>query len=647
VRPFKSLSLKITTSILTAVLLIFAAIFIYNYRLSRDLLLENVKENVKNLGVGNALKIEKLLESSSKIPETMAHILGDLNYDLEELEEFLEVIVGGNKEIFGSCMAFEPYVFNKDSLYYAPYAYRGEHAMNFKFLEHQGNDYFEQEWYSVPARSGKAHWSEPYYDEGGGEILMCTYSVPVYSTRDQEKFIGVVTIDLSLKWLEEFIESIEAYESGYAFLISRQGLIITDPLQEGNELESIFIVAKEREYDVLHLAGKDMVSGGSDFIEYESPLIEGKSWLFYTPIPSAGWSLSLIIPEKEFMTDLHTLNRDLLLIGVGGIILIMLLVIFISARITRPLSGLARIAIEIGKGKFETPLPATKSKDEIGQLSDAISRMQKELKEYIINLRETTAAKEKIESELQIARDIQQGIIPKIFPPFPDRENLDLYAVLEPARDVGGDLYDFFFVDDDHLCFAIGDVSGKGVPASLFMAITRTLLRANTDKHSTVNEVITAMNNELCLENDNAMFVTLFLGILNVKTGELSFCNAGHNYPFIRNTDGKVSELKMTHGTPLGAMPDIDFESTEMQFSSGDHMIMYTDGVSEAIDVDENQYTEQRIMRKLSGMEKASPERITRAIIDDLNIFVGKADQFDDITMLVISWQKDTAGSDE
>jgi sigma-B regulation protein RsbU (phosphoserine phosphatase) len=615
--------------------------FIYNYNISHDLLMKNVAENVKHLGDGNALEIEKLLEASAKVPETMAHILGDDEYVAREIIEYLELIVGSNREIFGSCMAFEPYGFTKDSLYFAPYVYKGSDGLVKKFLHSPDQEYFTQEWYEVPINSREPHWSEPYFDEGGGEILMCTYSVPVFAFEEQEKLIGVVTIDLSLEWLKEFVHSIEAYERGYAFLISAKGTIITDPRRNADDLVNILQIAEERDYDVLKKAARDMIDGGSDFIPYESTLVDEKSWMYYTPLPSAGWSLALIIPESEFMTDLDKLNRDLLFIGVAGILLLMIIVVIISRRIAQPLTGLVKVAKEIGQGDFDTQLPHIRSQDEIGQLNLAVGRMQEELKEYMNNLQATTAAKEKIESELQIARDIQQGIIPKIFPPFPDRDNLDLYAVLDPARDVGGDLYDFFFIDDKHLCFAIGDVSGKGVPASLFMAITRTLLRARMSKGVAVNEVTAAMNNELCLENENAMFVTLFLGILDVESGKLTYSNAGHNYPLILNRSGQVIELKATHGTPLGAMPDMPFGTSSIDLGNHDTILLYTDGVSEAIDKDEEQYSEQRLREILSGFKDAKPETITRSIINDLNTFVGEADQFDDITMLVISWFKE------
>lgn len=637
-QSIRSLSLKISVSILTAVLIIFAAIILYNYFISRDLLLKNVKDSVENLADGKALKIENLLESSSRVPQTLGSILSSTEYNLDELKAYLELVVSENDEVFGSCIAFVANSFDKDSVYFAPYVYKSDHGLEFKYLHSREMHYFDQDWYRIPANELKPAWTEPYFDEGGGNIMMCTYSVPFFEKDDPGRLKGIVTIDLSLQWLEDYVKSITAYQNGYAFLISGKGMIITDARQEDIKLENIFQIAEDRDYDVLREAAKDMVNGGSDFIRYESPLVAGNAWLNYTYLPSAGWSLSIIIPEKEFMTDLDELNRDLLLIGIIGFVLIMLLVIIISRRITKPLTGLAKVASKIGKGEFDSVLPENYSKDEIGQLNESIHQMQAELKDYIRNLQETTAAKEKIESELQIARDIQQGIIPKIFPAFPERESIDLYAILDPARDVGGDLYDFFFIDDDHLCFTIGDVSGKGVPASLFMAITRTLLRARMDITVKVNEVIEAMNNELCLDNNNAMFVTLFLGVLNVETGHIVFCNAGHNYPFILKKDGMVEEVKGTHGTPLGAMPDMIFGSSELQLDYGDTLMLYTDGVSEAIDVNEKQYTEKRIQDKLSEFKDAKPETITRSIINDLDIFVGEADQFDDITMLVISW---------
>jgi sigma-B regulation protein RsbU (phosphoserine phosphatase) len=633
-----SLSFKISFSILAGVMLVFAFILLYNYYISRQLLLRNVEENVIHLVAGKAMKIEKLLESSEKIPHMLAGFLEVSELSLPQINEILTATVAENDEVYGSCIAYEPFRFDPDSLHFAPYVWRTASGTDFKFLNGPAIDYFSQDWYRTPVERLKAGWSEPYFDQGGGDTLMCTYSVPFFNKTDKTVAEGVVTIDISLEWLREYVSAIRVYDQGYAFMISSQGNVITHPVDDLKAEKNIFDVARERGYDDLLIVAAEMIRGGSDFIPYDSPSIPGRAWLYYQPLESTSWSLAIVVPEDAFMADLKVLNRDLLIIGLLGLILLFVIVILISGKITRPLSRLAKATLQIGEGNFDVPLPSVDSSDEIGQLNDAIGKMQAALKAYIRDLRETTAAKQKIESELQIARDIQQGIIPKLFPPFPDRDSIDLYAVLRPARDVGGDLYDFFFVDHDNLCFTIGDVSGKGVPASLFMVITRTLLRARMDSGKDPATVMEVMNNELCLDNENAMFVTLFLGMLNVSTGLLTYCNAGHNYPMIRKENAPVELLHETHGPPLGAMADTKYRTSQRQMAGNEMLLLYTDGVSEAINASEEQYSERRIIRLLTDYKGTDPATFTNELLADLGAYVGQADQFDDITLLVLTW---------
>jgi len=290
-RRIKSLSLKISFSILTAVLLIFTSIILYNYFISRDLLLKNVEDSVQNLGVAEALKIDNMLEASEKIPKNLSFILGMKDYTIEELKEFLSLTVANNKEILGSCIAFEYGAFDPDSQYYAPYMYRNDDGISFKMLNEHGFNYFEQDWYRIPKETRRAVWTEPYFDEGGGNILMCTYSVPFYKNNDKKTLLGIVTIDIALQWLTDYVQHISAYEEGYAFVISAKGEFITHPLQAVNKRTNVFVLAEERDYDVLRRAAKDMVTGGSAFIPYETPIIDGDTWLFYTPLKSTGWSI--------------------------------------------------------------------------------------------------------------------------------------------------------------------------------------------------------------------------------------------------------------------------------------------------------------------------------------------------------------------
>jgi phosphoserine phosphatase RsbU/P len=633
-----SLSFKISFSILAGVMLVFAFILLYNYYISRQLLLRNVEENVIHLAAGKAAKIEKLLESSEKIPHMLAGFLEVSELSLPQIRGLLTRTIAENDEIYGSCIAYEAFRFDPDSLYFAPYVWRNGNALDFKFLNGPAIDYFSQDWYRMPMEKRRACWSEPYFDQGGGDTLMSTYSVPFFSKTDPFVPDGVVTIDISLEWLREYVSAIRVYDQGYAFMISSQGNVITHPVDDLAAEKNIFDIARERGYDNLLSVAADMIRGGSGFIPYDSPSISGHAWLYYTSLESTAWSLAIVVPEDAFMADLRILNRDLLLIGLLGLFLLFVIVILISGMITRPLTRLANATQQIGKGNFDVRLPSLDSSDEIGQLNDAIGKMQAALKAYIRDLRETTAAKQKIESELQIARDIQQGIIPKIFPPFPNRDSIDLYAVLRPARDVGGDLYDFFFVDHDNLCFTVGDVSGKGVPASLFMVITRTLLRARMDTGKDPAKVMEVMNNELCLDNENAMFVTLFLGMLKVSTGLLTYCNAGHNYPMLHRENAPVELLHETHGPPLGAMAGTKYRTSQRQMNKREMLLLYTDGVSEAINASEEQYSEKRIIRLLADYKGTDPATFTNELLDDLDTYVGQADQFDDITLLVLTW---------
>ena len=634
----KGITFKYSVSILSVTIIIFCLFLVYNYNISKKILLENVEKNVKNLTVSKVNEIEGVLKADQKIPETQKSILQNFNLSTIELFKLMKMTVETNHELFGNCIAYEPYSFYKDSLYFSPYYYKSGDSINYENLGNENYQYFFWDWYQIPKELNRAFWSEPYYDEGGGGVIMCSYSVPFYYNEDG-KLRGVVTVDISLKWLEKIISEIKIYETGYAFLISGNGTIITHPLEKFVLNETIFSIAEENNIPNLREIGRDMISGNSDFVEYTSVMTKEDGWLFYAPMKSTGWSMGVFIPNNELFADLYSLNHKLLIMGVLGVLLLLFLIIFISHKLTNPLKRLAKITQTIGVGNFNVEIPfLSNSSKEIAQLGNSITKMQKELRNYIKNLKDTTAAKEKIESELKIAHDIQQGIIPKIFPPFPEREDIDLYAVLNPARDVGGDLYDFFFLDDYRICFTVGDVSGKGVPASLFMAITRTLLRAKTNKDVSVNKIVEEINNDLCQGNENSMFVTLFIGILNAKTGIVEFCNAGHNYPYILRNNNKLECVKETHGTPVGIFENMKYKSGKFQLSKNDTVVLYTDGVTEAMDIKNNLYTDERLLKLLTGIEDHTTEKITNTIIDDVKDFVGEADPSDDITILALTY---------
>ena len=263
--------------------------------------------------------------------------------------------------------------------------------------------------------------------------------------------------------------------------------------------------------------------------------------------------------------------------------------------------------------------------------------MQQQLTNYIEQLKETTSAKERIESELRIAHDIQMGMIPKIFPPFPERDDVDLYAILYPAKEVGGDLYDFF-IDSGKLYFAIGYVSGKGVPASLFMATTLSLFRSVAAFYHDPAKILISLNNSIAENNESNMFVTLFIGILDLTSGELVYCNAGHNPPIIIKPDGKPSYMETTPNVPAGLFMGFNYVSQELQVEKGTTIFIYTDGLTEAENIEKKLYGKEALLNVLERIDIFEPKYVIETVIAAVGVHVGEAEQSDDLTILTIKY---------
>ncbi|MHC5023935.1 MAG: ATP-binding SpoIIE family protein phosphatase [Planctomycetota bacterium] len=262
-----------------------------------------------------------------------------------------------------------------------------------------------------------------------------------------------------------------------------------------------------------------------------------------------------------------------------------------------------------------------------------------ELQESLENLRRTTSAKERMESELNIGQEIQMSMLPLEFPPFPDRHEFTIFAKLIPAREVGGDFYDFFFIDDDHLCVCVGDVAGKGVPSALFMAVTRTLIKATAKDDASPASILTRVNDELSERNESCMFVTVFVAILNVDTGLFRYTNAGHNPPYIRHADGTTTRLAERHGPVIGGMAGLTYAEDELVLAGDDLLVMYTDGVTEAMSPTEQLYTEKRLAGLIGEGALSTVEDAVRVVLDDIDDHAAGAEQSDDITVLAVRYQ--------
>lgn len=331
-----------------------------------------------------------------------------------------------------------------------------------------------------------------------------------------------------------------------------------------------------------------------------------------------------------------------ILIGITTVITLALIKV-VNTALVKPINSLASAASSYVEAKEEGEVSALAlldihTGDEVENLSHALKRMERDINGYIENLTHVTAEKERIGAELSVATHIQASMLPCIFPAFPNRREFDIYATMTPAKEVGGDFYDFFLVDDDHLAVVIADVSGKGVSAALFMVIAKTLIKDHTQSGKPPEEVFTEVNRQLCEANDENLFVTAWMGVLEISTGKLVYVNAGHNPPVIGRKNGETEFLRSRPGFVLAGLDFTKYRAGSLELMPGDLLYLYTDGVTEAMNTAQELYGEERLKRTLDANVSAAPEEIFKAVKKDLDDFVADAPQFDDITMLAMRY---------
>ncbi len=383
----------------------------------------------------------------------------------------------------------------------------------------------------------------------------------------------------------------------------------------------------------------------------EEPLVTDNSYGYnYTAVSPILDENGQAIAEIQYILDMQEVRDHLNgflynMLGISFCIIcaaLLLYILLVKWMVLNPVEKLSEFTTEITKtGNFSKQEIEIKTGDEIEALGQSFNYMMERLEDYIKDLTVVTAEKERIGAELNVATQIQSSMLPCIFPAFPDRDELDIYATMTPAKEVGGDFYDFFMVDERHVAIVIADVSGKGVPAALFMVIGKTLIKDHTQPGRDLGEVFTEVNNILCESNDNGMFITAFEGVLDLVTGEFRYANAGHEMPFIYRKEGGYEAYKIRPGFVLAGMENIKYKEQKIQLNIGDKIFQYTDGVTEATDKDNQLYGMDRLHKVLN--EKCldcNPEQTLKLVKEDIDAFVGDNDQFDDITMLCLEYKK-------
>ncbi|MEM8604907.1 MAG: SpoIIE family protein phosphatase, partial [Cyanobacteria bacterium P01_H01_bin.121] len=645
----RNFSLRLSVWIAANAIVILAAGLSYEFWQSRrDIIKEADLQAQTQLQLA-AEKLEPLLAAAQSSTDLLATVLEESNLSPEQIEAILKQVVVNDAAIHGAAVALNP-AQTSAPRGFAPYYYRQGDTIQYIDLASATYQYTRQDWYWEPEIQREPVWSQPYFDEGGGDRLMTTYSVPVYrQAGNQSSFYGVVTADIALEQLRAQLNTVDVGQTQVFVLLSESGKVLSYPDQNllMADAPALFL---ERHSD--NPRWRQVISdiifphhrGSEPPSQWQSlpcPHTKGECLLSYQTLQGTDWSLLLFFPKRELFA---TLRSELIrLIVVATVILTAVLVILsLTVRsMTRPLNLLATTAGRIGQGDFDVDLPSTQREDELGCLLNAFRQMQVQLHSYVQQLGTEIANRNQLEGELNAGRQIQMSMLPQNGQAHLAHNGYELWATLQPAKAVSGDLYFFCDQDPEHFIFAIGDVADKGIAAALFMSETMTLIRQMTRTERQPQIILQNLNAELVQNNDNCMFVTLSCGVLDTNMGELIFASAGHTPPLLVR-QGEVNEMSQKHGSVIGLLEAEQYELNRLQLEPGDRLIFYTDGVDEAFNTNREMYGTERLITSVTRAQanpKNSLTEIGDLIIRDLSEFCQGAQQSDDITVMVLQYQ--------
>ena len=638
------LTWRVVGTMTVVMTLILVLVFVFLWLIGAVLLTEYHKASARvfNEKINSVFSTVEVAVSNN-MPEVVENINDD-HRQYFAVEHLLSL----NPNIMGAAVAYNPDCEPKKGQPFSPYAYRDSLGIHTKQLNTPEYDYLHQEWYTKPIAEGRGTWSEPYIDEGGGEVMMITYSQPIINS--QGEIYAIQTADIALDWLSDLMQELDstAFEglnfvdiedstANYSFIVTRKGTFVAHPDETKLLNQNLLDFLKNTGNAKAAIHAKKMLESNKtiDYFSFRDTN-DVICFMFLTKIEHTDWVMSTVVPFSEILYPASAFVGIFVVLIIIGLIIVGLICRSAIRRVIKPISLFADSADEIASGNLSAELPTIKTKDEMLRLHTSFETMQKSLIRQIEETKTANEEKGRIESELNIARDIQMSMLPKIFPPFPDRNDIEIYGQQNPAKEVGGDLYDFY-IRDEKLFFCIGDVSGKGVPASLVMAVIRTLFRTISYREAQPDRIMFGMNNAISDNNESNMFVTLFLGVLDLPTGRLRYCNGGHNAPLLIGQC--IGMLPCSANVPLGVMPEWKFDQQETTIDLGTCIFLYTDGLTEAENLQHEQFTEERMI-DVTKESSHQPQQLTEQMISAVRQFVGQAEQSDDLTMLAIQYTK-------
>lgn len=616
----RGISFRLNSHVTAFAILIISVVVYINYHFSNIILIEKIEEGAINQSNLVISRISRITVGTEEIARNVSY--QSLYYHQhQDLNFFLKQVVSSNKILESIHVEW----FDEDHTNFTVCHSTGQCQQRCN----PDNEIFDESLESL----SQGLWSKPFYCNNDTSHLLVAYRTPIYHP-ESKKIAGLVYCEVSLRKMKQMLSGLKIGEKGYAFIINNEGSFITHPNDEWILRKNLYKNPPVTFYDDLSEIESKIRNGrvgsGYGLSEY---LNNQKAWYYFAPLPNSKWTVIIVIPEKELFQKIELTFQKIILVSVLGILLLFVLNMLIFRKILSPLSQIANAIHHF------TSLPGKqkKTKDEILILAESLEDWQAKYGLLIKEQSSTANEKSRFEKDLKSAREVQLTIIPEGKPIFPEHPEIDLSAVLKPAETIGGDLYDYFFIDKDHLLVTIGDVSGKGIAASLFMAIASTLIKTHA-KILSAKDVVSLVNQELSDRNSNQYFVTLFVGILDINSGSMDYCNAAHNYPYILHPDGTVQILSKSHGLPLGIYKNKTYKNSTVDLKFGDVLLLYTDGVINSQDINDKHYGIDKLENNLHDLIDLSAGEVVEKLIKSIAIYEGENKQADDITLVALKY---------
>ncbi|MBQ8458599.1 SpoIIE family protein phosphatase [bacterium] len=635
---FRTIKSKITViSILMLTFSVFAFGFhtIFSRMKTKQLMVQNYRASINTY-------FEEISDSISRLEDNLKSLslIGSLFYKTDRSYQLtnkaITKIFESYPETLGGGIWFIPYKLDKNKKYVCFYAYRDKNNKIIIDKNFASNkyDYPNKSWYkeiiSQITPEYNVVWTKPYFENQGSYTMMITVGTGIYVDGE---LVGLATVDWEISSVIEKISKMKPLDKSFSMYKGGKKIKNSFALF-GNKIQDYIIATTDPYLDKEKLVGHSLTKApwyaenlfGITYITYH-----GKKYIpFVFENKNNGLVLIICVPKSEMFRSVDEFYSIMIIIMLLFVFITLAIVYYgINKYLINPIDKLMSIANKIGKGedvqiKIEKP-------EEFAQLASTFDKMKEDIKNI-------TKERQRIDSELSVARTIQSSSLPNVFPPFPDSDEFDIFASMKPAKEVGGDFYDFYFIDDDNFMFLIADVSGKGIPAALFMMTVKTLINNISQLGYSPKEMIEEINRKICKSNSQGLFITMFVGIVNAKTGKITYINCGHNKPLIKTENNDFKYLNIDSNIVLGAFDNAKYNVYEAQLNRGDIIFTYTDGITEALNKYGEFFGEDRLLESVNYLKEENINAIARKISSDILKFTDLVSQSDDLTMLIFKY---------